>query len=135
MSIPCIRGPRVGGDRLNARVRNVLLAGCAILVATTVARAQPADPIGDILSGAQLPGAPQPYAKAGQTVAQPLSGADQALFAQGLAAAKRADIAGAKSAISSLSDPSAPTARRAPRAPWRWPRPGAAWGVRRTPPA
>lgn len=107
MSIPCIRGPRVGGDRLNARVRNVLLAGCAILVATTVARAQPADPIGDILSGAQLPGAPQPYAKAGQTVAQPLSGADQALFAQGLAAAKRADIAGAKSAISSLSDPTA----------------------------
>lgn len=108
MSIPCIwqGSPWSGGTRLNAKVRNVLLAGCAILVATTVARAQPADPIGDLLAGSgQLPGAPQPYQRAGQTVARPLSGADQTLFAQGLAAAKRGDVSGAKSAISSLSDP------------------------------
>lgn len=91
---------------MNYKVRNALLAGCAILVMTTVARAQPADPIGDLLSGAaQLPSAPQPYMPARQTVARPLSGADQGLFAQGLAAAKRGDVAGARSAISGLSDP------------------------------
>jgi len=90
---------------LNARVRNALLAGCAILVATTVARAQPADPIGDLLSAAPLPAAPQPYTVMRQTVTRPLSVSDQAMFAQGLAAAKRGDIAGAKSVISNLSDP------------------------------
>lgn len=94
-----------GGTRLNPKIRNTLLAGCAILVATTVARAQPTDPIGDLLSGARLPDAPQPYVRASQTVAQPLSSSDQALYAQGMAAAKRGDIGGAKSAISSLSDP------------------------------
>src|SRR5688500_6165771 len=105
-SIPCIPGS--GGDRLNARTRNALLAGCAILVATTVARAQPVDAIGDLLSpSAQLPSSPQPYTRAAQTVARPLSSSDQALFAQGLAAAKRGDVAGAKSIISSLSDPTA----------------------------
>lgn len=90
---------------LDTRVRNALLAGCAILVATTVARAQSADPIGDLLGGTQLPAAPQPYVVLRQTVARPLSSTDQVLFAQGLAAAKRGDVAGAKSAISSLSDP------------------------------
>jgi soluble lytic murein transglycosylase len=94
-----------GGTRLNPKIRNTLLAGCAILVATTVARAQPTDPIGDLLSGARLPDAPQPYVRASQTVAQPLSSSDQSLYAQGMAAAKRGDIGGAKSAISSLSDP------------------------------
>jgi soluble lytic murein transglycosylase len=94
-----------GGTRLNPKIRNTLLAGCAILVATTVARAQPTDPIGDLLNGARLPDAPQPYVRASQTVAQPLSSSDQALYAQGMAAAKRGDIGGAKSAISSLSDP------------------------------
>jgi soluble lytic murein transglycosylase len=93
---------------LNSRARNALLAGCAILVATTVARAQPVDPIGDLLNPtAQLPTSPQPYMRAAQTVARPLTGSDQALFTQGLAAARRGDISGAKSAISSLSDPTA----------------------------
>src|SRR3990167_1609943 len=103
MLIPCIL--RGGGTLLDTRVRNTLLAGCAILVATTVARAQPADPIGALLSAPQLPAAPQPYTPARQTVARPLSVSDQAVFAQGLAAAKRGDVAGAKSAIASLSDP------------------------------
>jgi soluble lytic murein transglycosylase len=95
---------------LNSRTRNALLAGCAILVATTVARAQPVDAIGDLLSpSVQLPSSPQPYTRAAQTVARPLSSSDQALFAQGLAAAKRGDVPGAKGVISSLSDP---TARR-----------------------
>jgi len=96
-----------GGDPLDLRVRNALLVGCAALAATAVAHAQTADPIGDLLGGAQpqLPAAPQPYVSARQTVARPLSGADQALFSQGLSAAKRGDISGAKNAISNLSDP------------------------------
>lgn len=91
---------------MDKRVRNVLLSGAAILVATTVARAQPADPIGDLLGGASLPAAPQPYA-AVRPAGAGLSAADQALFAQGLAAAKRSDVAGARNAISGLSSPAA----------------------------
>lgn len=89
---------------MNATIRNLLLAGCGILVATTVARAQATDPIGDLLN-AQLPAQPQPYAAVRQTVNQPLSPTDQQLFSQGLAAARRGDIGAAKGIIASLSDP------------------------------
>lgn len=90
---------------MDIRVRNALLVGCAALAATAVAHAQSVDPIGDLLAKPELPAAPQPYVAPRQTVARPLSFTDQALFAQGLAAARRGDVGGAKSAISSLSDP------------------------------
>lgn len=91
---------------MDIRVRNALLIGCAALAATAVAHAQTIDPIGDLLGGkTELPAAPQPYVAARQTVARPLSAADQSLFAQGLAAAKRGDVSGARNAIASLSDP------------------------------
>jgi len=90
---------------LDINIRNALLVGCAALAATAVAHAQTPDPIGQLLGDPQLPAAPQPYAAPRQTVAKPLSVSDQSLFAQGMAAAKRGDIAGAKSAISGLSDP------------------------------
>ena len=91
---------------MDIRVRNALLIGAAALAATAVAHAQTMDPIGDLLGAKpELPAAPQPYVPARQTVAKPLSAVDQSLFAQGLASAKRGDIAGAKSAIASLSDP------------------------------
>lgn len=90
---------------MDIRIRNALLVGCAALAATAVAHAQTADPIADLLGEPKLPAAPQPYAPARQTVARPLSVNDQALFAQGIAAAKRGDVSGAKSAISGLSDP------------------------------
>jgi len=90
---------------LDLRLRNTLLVSCAALAATAVAHAQTPDPIGDLLGKPELPAAPQPYAVVRQTVTRPLSVTDQALFAQGLASAKRGDIFGAKSAISSLSDP------------------------------
>lgn len=90
---------------MDIRVRNALLVGCAALAATAVAHAQTADPIGDLLSRPELPAAPQPYVLARQTVARPLSATDQMLFAQGLAAARRGDVGGARNAISSLSDP------------------------------
>ena len=90
---------------MDLKFRNALLVGCAALAATAMAHAQTADPIGDLLEAPQLPAAPQPYVAVRQTVAHPLSGADQILFAQGLASAKRGDIFGAKSAIAGLSDP------------------------------
>ncbi|MBL8769900.1 MAG: lytic transglycosylase domain-containing protein [Phenylobacterium sp.] len=90
---------------MNARVRNALLAGCALVVATTMARAQGVDPIGDLLSGgAQAPPAPAAPAPPRQTVARPLSASDQQLFAQGLSAARRGDVAGARAIIQRLDD-------------------------------
>jgi soluble lytic murein transglycosylase len=89
---------------VDSRVRNAFLAGAAILVATTVARAQPVDPIGDLLAQQSVI-SDQPEPTHHQTVRRPLSGADEALFAQGLSAAKRIDVAGARSVIASLSDP------------------------------
>lgn len=89
---------------MNARTRNVLLAGCAILVATTVARAQPVDPIGDLLSPPTTSSTAPLSAPTRQTVTRPLSASEQSLFAQGLAAARRGDVSSARSAIAGLSD-------------------------------
>jgi soluble lytic murein transglycosylase len=92
------------GEKLDSRTRKALLLGAGLLLATTVARAQGADPIADLLS--------QPKAEpvkvvvvAPQTVARPLSGADQTSFERALSAAKRADVRGARDAIGQLSDP------------------------------
>jgi soluble lytic murein transglycosylase len=90
---------------LNARTRNLLLAGCGILIATTVARAQSTDPIADLISAASAPGAASETSARPQTVAQPLSGLDQSLFRVGLAAARRGDVSAARRVISDLSDP------------------------------
>lgn len=106
MSIPCI-GPvhTPDGERmLDVRIRNALLIGSAIVVATTVARAQSADPIGDLLAGVQPP---QPAAspRVQQTVARPLSDADVLAFGRALSAARRGDVSNARSAIADLTDP------------------------------
>lgn len=91
------------GEILDHRLRNAFLVGAAILVATTVARAQPADPIGDLLISPPPPGSDKPAAR--QSVLRPLSPDDQAQFARAIAAARRGDVSGARSAIGSLSDP------------------------------
>jgi soluble lytic murein transglycosylase len=89
---------------LNARTRNALLVGCCVVVATTMARAQGADPIGDLLSqNTESSSGPQTVA-ARQTVANPLTASDRLAFLQALASAKRGDISGARAAIGSLSD-------------------------------
>jgi soluble lytic murein transglycosylase len=80
---------------LNPRVRNALLVGCAIVVATTVARAQPVDPIGELLARTTQKAAP----------AGPLRPEDKVAFAQALSAARRGDVAGARAAIAALSSP------------------------------
>lgn len=89
---------------MEVRVRNVLLAGCAILVATTVARAQTVDPIGDLLSRRQAP-APQAPQVPARPPGQPLSAAEASVLGQALTSAKRGDVAGARAAIARLSDP------------------------------
>eukprot|EP01035_Chromulina_nebulosa_P036652 gene36652-49395_t len=76
----------------------------AIQIATTVARAQSGDPIGDLLSGASPDSVPNTSPSRAQTVARPLSASDQSRFAQGLAAARRGDVSRARDAISTISD-------------------------------
>ena len=89
---------------MNPKLRNTLLVAGAVVVATTMARAQSADPIGDLLSPPPESTAALPT-PARQTVAQPLNSADQAALKDGLAAARRADVAGARAAIARLSHP------------------------------
>lgn len=95
--------PRTGKD-MKIWTRNALLVGIAILVATAVARAQDIDPIAEILAQATAP--PEPVATTRlQTVARPLSAADERNFGLALAAARRGDAAGARSAIVDIADP------------------------------
>src|SRR5438093_661810 len=81
---PC-RGEIVG---LNVRIRNALLVTCCALVATTVARAQSSDPIGDLLAqGPQSTSGPTaPMGR--QSVARPIGAQDQATLTQALNSAK-----------------------------------------------
>lgn len=88
---------------MEVRVRNALLAGCAILVATTVARAQPVDPIGDLLR--RQAASPQEPQVPPRPPGQPLSATEAANLSQALTSARRGDAAGARAAIARLSDP------------------------------
>lgn len=78
-----------------------------MVVATTMARAQGSDLIGDLLSQPPVTESSSgPDAMAlRQTVANPISPQDRSWFGQGLSAARRGDVAGARTAISNLSDP------------------------------
>ena len=75
-----------------------------MLVATTVARAQPIDAIGDLLGAPVESEVANTPASARQTVTRALSVTEQALFASGLASARRGDVTGARSAVAGLSD-------------------------------
>lgn len=89
---------------MNTTLRNALLMGCAAVVATTVARAQQADPIGQLLQTPQPSGYAQTTPPVRQSVLRPLSASDQANFSRALAAAKRADVATARAAIAAIDD-------------------------------
>jgi len=95
----------VSGERLDSKTRKAFLAVSLVAMAAAVARAQPADPIGDLLTRSAPQATTPAPAPVPQTVARPLSAADQSAFAQALAAARRADIAGARTAIAWISDP------------------------------
>lgn len=87
---------------MHAVARKALLAASLILTAGAVARAQPADPLGDLLAAtpAAPPSAPQAY----QSVRRPLSPADAVAFRAAMEAARKGDVNGARSYIAALDD-------------------------------
>jgi len=78
-----------------------VISGIAVM-ASVAARAQPADPLGDILARAQEQSAAVTVL---QTASHPLNYSDQTLFRQAVELGRRGDVNGARNAISSLSDP------------------------------
>jgi len=72
------------------------------VMASVAARAQPADPLGDLIAKAQAEtNGPVTVL---QTASHPLSASDQGLFRQAVELGRRGDVNGARSAIASLSD-------------------------------
>ncbi len=90
---------------MNVRVRNALLVTCCALVATTVARAQSGDPIGDLLAQGPQSSAGPSAPMARQSVAHPIGAQDQASLTQALSSARRGDVNGARYAIGAIIDP------------------------------
>lgn len=87
----------------DAKARKALLVAGSVLVASTVARAQPADPIGDLLQSAPQE-APVQAAAVVHAGASTLSANDIALLRQAIDAARRGDVNGARAARDGLSD-------------------------------
>jgi len=91
---------------LDSKTRKAFLAASLVVLAAAVARAQPADPIGDLISRDAPSSAPAVTSTVvRQTVSRPMTSADQTLFASALASAKRGDIAGARTSIAGISHP------------------------------
>jgi soluble lytic murein transglycosylase len=79
-----------------------MLIGGAALIATTMARAQPTDPIGDLLQSAR----PMTVTPAAQrwTVATPLSDPERARLVLAIEAARRGEVSRARNTIGEMSD-------------------------------
>ncbi|MGH6909351.1 MAG: hypothetical protein ACREEG_04120, partial [Phenylobacterium sp.] len=69
-------------------------------MASVAARAQPADPLGDVLARAQADN-PAPTQ---QSASHPLRINDQILFRQAIEASRRGDLLNARSAIAAMGD-------------------------------
>lgn len=94
------------GGELHAKLRKAFVVTGTVLMAGAVARAQPADAIGDILLEQPAPEqaateAPHAY----QTVRRPLSQGDLASFRAAVEAAQRGRVTDARVAIAGISDP------------------------------
>src|SRR5690349_23788998 len=85
-------------------VRKAFLVASVAVMAAMGARAQPADPLGDLLDQvtkeAPLDAPVPPHA-----ISHALSGQDAALFRDAIEAARRGNVNGARSAIASMNDP------------------------------
>jgi soluble lytic murein transglycosylase len=88
---------------LDSKTRKALLLGAGLVLVTTVARAQSADPIGELLAPSPPPA--EQVREVRQTVARPLSETDRGALDRALAAAKRADVRTARAAIAEISHP------------------------------
>ena len=84
--------------------RKGLLAASLILTAAAVARAQPADPLGDLLANPPLETVAEkpPAALDHQSVRQPLSAADAVTFRAAMDAARKGDVNGARTLTASI---------------------------------
>jgi soluble lytic murein transglycosylase len=89
---------------LHAKARKALMAAGLILLAGAVARAQPLDPIDQLLQR-EVPQPVDDGQPIHQTVRTPLSQSDLLNFRQAIASARRGDVNGARAAIAALSDP------------------------------
>jgi len=87
---------------LRSTARRALTALGAIAVASTVARAEPADPLGDLLDAATQ-AVPEAVIFS-QNASHPLTAGDQQLFRQAVESGRRGDVNGARNAISLMSD-------------------------------
>lgn len=87
----------------NAKARKALLVASSVLLAGTVARAQPADPIGDLLQTAPQE-APVQAAAVVHSGAGALSPEDISLLRRAIDAARRGDVNGARAARDGLTD-------------------------------
>jgi soluble lytic murein transglycosylase len=81
-----------------------LIAGVAAM-ASVAARAQPVDPLGDLLESVDKPAAAPEGPLQPRNASHPLSDRDAALFRQAIEAARRANVNGAREAIANLGDP------------------------------
>ena len=87
---------------LHSTARRALTALGAIIVASTVARAEPADPLGDLLEAASQ--AVPDAVIFTQNASHPLNAGDQQLFRQAVESGRRGDVNGARNAISLMTD-------------------------------
>jgi soluble lytic murein transglycosylase len=90
---------------VQAKFRKASVVAAILVLASAVARAQPAgdDPIGDLLDKAPPLADEAPHAN--QTIGRPLSESDLANFRQAVASAKRGDVSGARTGIAAIDDP------------------------------
>ncbi|RAK56362.1 lytic transglycosylase domain-containing protein [Phenylobacterium soli] len=88
---------------MNAKARKALLVAGSVLVAGTVAQAQPVDPIGDLLQSAPQE-APVQAAAVVHAGAGTLSVNDVTLLRRAIDSARRGDVNGARAARDGLSD-------------------------------
>ena len=92
------------GGRLHSIARKTALIGGVVVMAAMGARAQPADPLGDLLEQASKE-APLDSPVPAHAISHPLTGQDAALFRDAVEAARRGNVNGARTAIASLADP------------------------------
>jgi soluble lytic murein transglycosylase len=84
--------------------RKVFLVAGVAVAAAMGARAQPVDPLGDLIDQVTKE-APLDAPVPAHAISHPLSGQDNSLFREAVDAARRGNVSAARSAIASMSDP------------------------------
>ncbi|WP_325266800.1 lytic transglycosylase domain-containing protein [Phenylobacterium sp.] len=97
-------GSPLGDTSVLAKARKIALIAGVLGLATAAARAQPVDPIGDLLQNAIPEEAPVEAAAVVHSAGRTLSAADVALLRRAIESARRGDVNGARAARSELSD-------------------------------